>query len=156
MKDKFYFALPRTATMFLANPDGTLADGTPYKDITALVEGALPTVGDGDGELDPGETVRLEDAIEIYSRDRSMPVGFVIAVWADPPPGVAAIHYPAKVGDARDKNDDFVIDDFEVLDAVDNWSTGQVDDFGLLETIEFWKAGGYRWDAAEGKFVPVR
>jgi len=108
MRDKFYFAIPSTTNMFLANPDGTLEDGTPYADITALVEAALPSIGDGDLELDPGETVRLEDAIKIYSRDRSMPVGFVFAVWADPlrsapihyataSPTLKAVHLPNKL-----------------------------------------------------------
>lgn len=154
LKDKFYFCLPPTADLFLANADGTLEDGTPYVDVTDLVESALPTVGDGDLELDPGETVWLEDAIEIYSRDRSMPTGFVFAVWADPPPSVAPVHYPTKLGHPKDVNDDFVIDDFEILEAVDHWSGGQVDDFGLLEAIELWRAGGYEWDEAQGKFVP--
>lgn len=92
LRDKFYFALRSTTNLFLASPDGTLDDGTPYVDITELVEAALPTVGDADVELDPGETVRLEDAIRIYSRDRSMPIGFIFAVWADPPPSMSAIH----------------------------------------------------------------
>jgi hypothetical protein len=154
LKEKFYFVLPGTANLFLANSDGTLDDGTPYVDITDIVEAALPATGDGDMELDPGETVRLEDAIEIFSRDRSMPVGFVFAVWADPPPSAAAVHYPTKTGHPKDRNDDFVVDDFEVLEAVDHWSHGQVDDFGLLEAIELWQAGGYEWDAEQGKFVP--
>jgi hypothetical protein len=154
LKDKFYFCLPPTADLFLANADGTLEDGTPYVDVTDLVESVLPTVGDGDLELDPGETVRLDDAIEIYSRDRSMPTGFVFAVWADPPPSIAPVHYPTKLGHPKDVNDDFVIDDFEILEAVDHWSGGQVDDFGLLEAIELWRAGGYEWDEAQGKFAP--
>ena len=89
LKDKFWFVLPSTSTIFLASPDGTMEDGTPYVDITAAVEAALPSVGNGDLCLDPGETVVLKDAIAIYSYDRSVPTGFMFAVWADPPPDAA-------------------------------------------------------------------
>lgn len=89
LKDKFWFVLPSTSQIFLAKPDGTMEDGTPYVDITALVEAALPSVGNGDLCLDPGETVLLKEAIAIYSRDRSVPTGFMFAVWADPPPDAA-------------------------------------------------------------------
>ena len=130
-------------------------DGTPYVDITAIVETALPSIGDGDLQLDPGETVLLEDAVEIYSRDRSMPVGFAFAVWADPPPSPPVVDYPQKVGHVADANDDFVIDDFEMLEAVDRWNSGQTGDFNLLEAIQLWKAGGYALDDNTGKFVPV-
>ena len=84
LKDKFYFALPSTANVRLANPTGTLDDGTPYLDITASVQAALPGVGNGDLNLDPGEQVTIS-GIKIYSRDRSMPAGFIFAMWADPP-----------------------------------------------------------------------
>jgi hypothetical protein len=84
LNQKFYFVLPSSATVKLANPTGILPDGTPYLDITAQVEAALPGVGNGDLNLDPGEQVTIS-GIEIYSADRSIPQGFIFAMWADPP-----------------------------------------------------------------------
>ncbi|MCK5806725.1 MAG: hypothetical protein KAI66_28110, partial [Lentisphaeria bacterium] len=84
LKEVFRYAVPDTDQIRLMHPDGTLDDGTPYVDITALVEAALPTVGNGDLNLDPGETVTIT-GIEFYSFDRTAPAGYVFAVWADPP-----------------------------------------------------------------------
>lgn len=84
LRTAFWYAVPETARVRLMHPDGTLEDGTPYVDITDLVEAALPGVGNGDLNLDPGETVTIE-GIEFYSYDRTAPLGHVFAVWADPP-----------------------------------------------------------------------
>ncbi|MCK4784943.1 MAG: hypothetical protein KAV87_14420 [Desulfobacteraceae bacterium] len=42
-----------------------------------------------------------------------------------------------------DKNDDYVVDDFELLDYIDLWADGQVGDFDLLDTIDLWAEGHY-------------
>jgi len=42
---------------------------------------------------------------------------------------------------------DWVIGDFELLDAIDGWAIGNLGDFGLLDLIDFWAAGCYQWDA---------
>jgi len=42
-----------------------------------------------------------------------------------------------------DKDGDYVIDDFELLDYIDLWADGQVGDFELLDTIDLWAAGHY-------------
>jgi len=42
-----------------------------------------------------------------------------------------------------DKDGDYVIDDFELLDHIDLWADGQVGDFDLLDTIDLWAAGHY-------------
>lgn len=89
LQQVFRYAVPETSQIRLMHPDGTLDDGTPYIDVTAKVEAALPGVGNGDLNLDPGETVII-DGIEFYSHDRTTPLGHVYAVWADPPVEEAA------------------------------------------------------------------
>jgi hypothetical protein len=85
LKDKFWFALPSTTNVMLAFPDGIMTNGMLYVDITSLVTNALAAAG-GDLLLSPGEQVVLTGALALYSRDLSLPTGFVFAVWADPPP----------------------------------------------------------------------
>jgi hypothetical protein len=85
LKDKFWFALPSTTNVMLAFPDGTMTNGMLYVDITSLVTNALAAAG-GDLLLSPGEQVIVTNALAVYSRDLSLPTGFVFAVWADPPP----------------------------------------------------------------------
>ncbi len=58
-----------------------------------------------------------------------------------------------------DMNDPFwVIDDFELLDAIDIWAQGGscgdllIDDFELLDLIDFWSAGSYCWDTSAGSY----
>jgi len=53
-------------------------DGLPYVDITDQVNAQLP------GGMNPGDCVTITN-IEIYFRTRVPVVGFVHAVWADPP-----------------------------------------------------------------------
>jgi hypothetical protein len=84
LKDAFWYALPVTANSRLAVVDGTTPDGVPYIDITARVLAQLPTVGNGDANLDPGEQVVI-DGIAIFSRDLSIPQGTLYSLWADPP-----------------------------------------------------------------------
>lgn len=87
MTAPFWYVVESNLVSYLMHPDGTEpSSGHPYVDITAAVEAALPGVGDGDTELDPGECVVVED-IEFYSRYRLPLVGMVYAIWADPPPG---------------------------------------------------------------------
>ena len=145
LKDAFWYAIEEGSNILLANPSGE-TNGLVYVDVTSQVEAQLPNIGDGDMELDVGESVTF--VIAIYTRDRSIPTGHVYGIWADPPIGEELLH-------ALDVNGDNVIDDFEILDAVDEWNGGGMDDFGLLEAIQLWKAGGYALDDATGKFVPV-
>lgn len=84
LRDAFWYALVPSTNVMLAKPSGTTPDGKPYVDITALVNAALPSIGNGDLVLDPGEQVTVS-GIEFYSRDLSIPQGFVFAMWADPP-----------------------------------------------------------------------
>ncbi len=48
-----------------------------------------------------------------------------------------------------DTNQDWIIDDFELLDAIDCWAIAicNLDDFTLLNLIDYWAAGCYQWDA---------
>lgn len=96
LKQKFWYVLPSTANVRLANPDGVDANGNPYVDVTAAVEVALPSVGNGDMNLDPGESVTIT-GIRFYSKDRSVPAGFVFAVWADPPPETNPVVVPSRL-----------------------------------------------------------
>ena len=146
LEQLFWYVVEPGADIRLANPTGQ-TNGMDYVDITAQVEAALPSVGNGDLKLDPGEVVVIS-GIAFYTRDRSVPQGYVFAVIADPPVDGGGYH-------ALDTNGDAVIDDFEILEGVDNWNSGKLDDFGLLKVIELWRAGGYEWDEAQGKFVPM-
>ncbi len=49
-----------------------------------------------------------------------------------------------------DTNQDWIIGDFELLDAIDCWADPfcDLDDFDLLDLIDFWAAGCYRLDPA--------
>jgi len=147
LRDAFWYAIAEGSDIRLANPDGS-TNGLAYADVTAQVEAQLPNVGDGDMDLDAGESVIF--TVAIYTRDRSIPEGHIYGIWADPP----IVDNPIEGIHAFDSNADYVIDDFEVLEAVDGWHGGAVDDFGLLEAIELWRAGGYMWDEEQGEFVP--
>jgi hypothetical protein len=145
LTDAFWVVLPDSANWRLADVSGLTADGRPYFDVTASVEQQLLATY-GRTNMQPGDSVTV--TVSIFSRDRSIPaIGGVYAIWADPPITEAFKH-------RFDGNADGVIDDFEILEAVDGWNGGTVDDFGLLEAIELWRAGGYEWDETQGKFVP--
>ena len=76
---EFWFTAPHQPTVYLWDPDGTLADNVDYVDITADVVAALPQVGNGNTSLDPGESVDVRYVV-YYSRDRSPPQGAVYGV----------------------------------------------------------------------------
>ena len=42
-----------------------------------------------------------------------------------------------------DTDEDCVIDDFELLNAIDDWAAGNLGDFELLDLIDFWAGGSY-------------
>ena len=50
---------------------------------------------------------------------------------------------PAQPYHSADLDEDQVIGDFELLDYIDQWASGQVDDFALLDSIDLWAAGQY-------------
>lgn len=52
-----------------------------------------------------------------------------------------------------DTDYDWVISDFEILDAIDAWVDKELDDFGLLALIDLWAQGCYCWDAAEETYA---
>lgn len=52
----------------------------------------------------------------------------------------------------NDTNQDRVIGDFELLNAIDEWANGNVGDFDLLNLIDFWAFGSYCWDPELSKF----
>ncbi|MBI5739861.1 MAG: hypothetical protein HZA16_03985, partial [Nitrospirae bacterium] len=54
--------------------------------------------------------------------------------------------------DNYDRNGDWIIGDFELLDAIDIWSVGKMDDFALLDLIDYWVAGCYQWDEASNRY----
>jgi hypothetical protein len=79
----FWYAITESTNLMLANPTGT-TNGLRYVDVTAQVEGQLPSVGNGDLKLDVGESVTI--TVAFYSRDLSIPTGHVFSIWADPTP----------------------------------------------------------------------
>jgi hypothetical protein len=46
-----------------------------------------------------------------------------------------------------DIDQNWVIGDFELLNAIDYWAIGSLGDFELLDLIDFWAGGCYHWDA---------
>lgn len=85
----FWFVLQSTPQTRLMNPDGMEPkSGWPYVDITERVNQALVLADNHDRVLDPGERVRVA-GVEVYSYDRSIPSGYVYAVWADPPDNIS-------------------------------------------------------------------
>ena len=51
---------------------------------------------------------------------------------------------------AYDKDRDWVIGDFELLDSIEEWVDGNLGDFELLRLINFWASGCYHWDISLG------
>ena len=85
LTEPFWFVLKPSPYARLMHPDGVEpVSGWPYADITVRVNEAIGLVGDGDTALDPGESV-LVRGIEVFSYDRSIPIGYVYGIWADPP-----------------------------------------------------------------------
>ncbi len=146
LEKAFWYAIQENSNIRLVTVSGT-TNGLTYFDVTDQVEALLPTIGNGDLKLDSGESVTF--TVPIFTRDRSIPAGHIYGIWADPPVGGAKRH-------AFDANGDGILDDFEILGAVDAWKAGTMDDFGLLDAVELWRAGGYSWDETNGKFVPAK
>jgi hypothetical protein len=85
LAEPFWYVVENSAVRRLMHPDGIdPTTGRPYVDVTGQVLAALPSVGNGNLMLDAGECVQITN-IEFYSLDRSIPTGYVFAVWADPP-----------------------------------------------------------------------
>ncbi len=51
-----------------------------------------------------------------------------------------------------DTNQDWIIGDFELLNAIDDWAVGNMDDFDLLDLIDYWAAGCYQWDSLNNQY----
>ncbi len=51
-----------------------------------------------------------------------------------------------------DKDQDWIIGDFELLDAIDDWAKGNLGDFELLDLIDYWAKGSYCWDTIAEKY----
>ncbi len=47
-----------------------------------------------------------------------------------------------------DTNQDWIIGNFELLDAIDAWAGGGLGNFELLDLIDYWAFGSYCWDTA--------
>jgi hypothetical protein len=47
--------------------------------------------------------------------------------------------------DVYDKDCDWKIGDFELLDKIDDWAKGLIGDFELLDNIDYWAYGSYCW-----------
>ena len=68
-------------------------------------------------------------------------------------PGGVAVPVGSGTYNPHDTNQDWIIGDFELLDAIDAWALGNLGDFELLDLIDFWAVGCYQWDDVAGKFV---
>jgi hypothetical protein len=96
--EPFWYAVMPTLEVRLMHPDGITDEGFAYVDITAQVLSGLPTAGNGDTVLDPGECVAVS-GIEFYSIDRTIPEAVIYAVWADPP-SAGDVNLPLRDTDA--------------------------------------------------------
>ena len=129
------------AEPMFADADGRLLPGSPCIDAgdNTAVPGSVTTDFDGNP--------RFMDDPETADTGNGTP----------PIVDMGAYEFIAGSGTAyhpADKDSDYVIGDFELLDYIDLWKGGQVDDFELLDTIGLWKAGHYYWDESEQKFKP--
>jgi hypothetical protein len=52
-----------------------------------------------------------------------------------------------------DINRDWIIGNFELLDAIDQWAIGNLGNFPLLDLIDYWAAGCYQWDAVTNSHI---
>lgn len=130
----FWYAVTETVNVYLAKVDGYTDDGDPYVNITDKVEAALMAKY-GRKSMAPGEWVVI-DGVEVYSRDRSIPdMTALWSLWADPPAGAE------RRIDSYDRNANGVLDDEEILLAVEHWEALDMDDEALLKRIELWKRG---------------
>ena len=130
----FWYAVTETVNVFLAKVDGYTDDGDPYVNITDKVEAALMAKY-GRKSMAPGEWVAI-DGVEVYSRDRSIPdMTALWSLWADPPAGAE------RRIDSYDRDSDGVLDDEEILLAVEHWEALDMDDEALLKRIALWKQG---------------
>ncbi len=59
---------------------------------------------------------------------------------------------PASFFSETDTNEDGVIGDFELLNAIDDWADAILGDFALLDLIDIWAAGCYYWDALNNQY----
>lgn len=130
----FWYAVTETVNVTLAKVDGYTDDGDPYVNITDKVEAALMAKY-GRKSMAPGEWVTI-DGVEVYSRDRSIPdMTALWSLWADPPAGAE------RRIDSYDRDSDGVLDDEEILLAVEHWEALDMDDEALLKRIALWKQG---------------
>jgi len=85
LSEPYWYVAESNAQYWLMYPDGIETNsGHPYVDITVQVTSALHAAEDENMMLDPGETVTIY-GVEFFSMDRSIPHGYVMALWADPP-----------------------------------------------------------------------
>jgi hypothetical protein len=70
--------MQNSANFIFAHPSGVLPDGVTNLDLSTAVAAQLPN-----GILNPGQTVILTNAVEVYSRFRSAPAGSLFEIWAD-------------------------------------------------------------------------
>lgn len=130
----FWYAVTETVNVFLAQVDGYTDDGDPYVNITDKVEAALKAKY-GRTSMAPGEWVTI-DGVEVYSRNRQIPdMTALWSLWADPPAG------DERRVDSYDRDSNGVLDDEEILLAVEHWEALDMDDEALLKRIELWKRG---------------
>jgi uncharacterized repeat protein (TIGR01451 family) len=111
LSEPYWYVAESNAQYWLMYPDGIETNsGHPYVDITIQVSNALRAAEDENMRLDPGETV-IVYGIEFFSMDRSIPHGYVMALWADPPS-------PAVDPGAMDTDRDGIPNDWEVRTGV--------------------------------------
>ena len=51
---------------------------------------------------------------------------------------------------STDTSQDWIVGDFELLHAFNDWRDGTVSDWEMLHTLDFWAAGGYWYDRRSG------
>ena len=78
LEPPFWFAIPESNDISLANPTGTTTDGLTYTDVNAQVTSQLPTIGNGDQKLDAGESATF--TVAFFTPDRSIPEGSIYPI----------------------------------------------------------------------------
>ncbi|MFA6928837.1 MAG: choice-of-anchor X domain-containing protein [Lentisphaeria bacterium] len=130
----FWLVLPSAEQSRLVRIDGKTPEGKEYMDVTTEVEAALRKTGNADQKLDLGESVEFE--VAVFSRDRSIPDPQLFSFWADPP-----IQAGKQRQNTLDRDNNEQIDDWEMLQAVEEWHQGKVSDETLLDAVEVWQTG---------------
>jgi len=100
----FWYAITESTNVRLATVSG-YTNGMAYYDVTAQIVAQLQTNGNRDLKLDVGESVTF--TVPIYSRERTIPVGHLYSIWADPV--AVAIAVPPKLTVSRSSGGELLL-----------------------------------------------